>query len=400
MARDKKKLALIAGAASIIAAGAFIIINAINQKPVDIASEAAAHRTLVQTITINGKIEAGSVFDEVLGTSQKVMGIFKRTGDSVQAGETILKLDTTDLEYQLGKAHLSLEALKKSTAVSREQALLNLDNARNQYAQALDSYNDTKVLFDNGMASQNEFSASQTALITAENQVKSAEIQYKSLDISSGITDKKAQMDSLTMDIANLNRKIWESSIKSTIKGTVTILDEKAGQYPAQGSRVQVMDLSTMIVKTDVAQEDAVLLKPGQRCTVTVKGLTGQYNGAVSRISDSASETANSSQPKFQVEISIDNPNLSLKAGYEADILVKLLEKPDTLSVAYSSVKAEDNGKKYLFVIDSGKAVKRYVSTGIETADYIEILQGIKAGEQYIVLPPESLKEGELVKIK
>ncbi|MGE5627320.1 MAG: efflux RND transporter periplasmic adaptor subunit [Solirubrobacterales bacterium] len=397
MEGNKKKLALIAGAAIILAVGAFGLINSMNKKPSGTKVDAAAKRSLLQSTTITGKIEAGSSFEAVLNTSQKVKEIFNKAGDVVKAGDTIIKLDTSDLEYQLGKASLSLEALRKSTALQRDQAQLSLDNAKSQYSLALKSYNNTKVLFDHGMAALDALNASGAALKTAENQVKNAELQYSSLEDASGKSDKKDQMDSYSLDIANFNRKISESSIKSTINGTITILDGREGQYPVQNSKVQVVDLSSLMVKINVAQEDAVLIKSGQQCTVKVKGLDGQYTGTVTRISDAASETANSAQPKFQVEISIDNPNGSLRAGYEGDITIKLREKADALSVSYGAVKVEDSRKKYVFVISGGKAAKRYVTTGIETRDYIEILEGLKDGEQYIALPSETLKEGDAV---
>ena len=177
------------------------------------------------------------------------------------------------------------------------------------------------------------------------------------------------------------------------------MLEARLGQYPTQSyNKVQVVDLSSLMVKINVSQEEAVVLKLGQQCTLKVKGLEGEYKGAVSSISNVASVSANSSEPKFQVEISIENPKQNLKVGYEADISVQLGEKPAALSAGYGAVKAEEDGRKYVFVISNGKASKTYVKTGIETADYIEILEGLKEGEKYVTLPPDTMKDGSQVR--
>lgn len=399
MELGKKKITIIVAGVVVITAVAFGIMRSSKKGSELVSTEVLQKRSLVQTISVTGKIEARDSFDGILGTSQKVKDIYKKVGDSIQVGDTILKLDTAELQYQLSKAQLSLEALKKSTTVSRDQAFFTLENAKNQYSQALNTYNDTKTLFEYGMASSDSVSASAAALNTAENQVKIAEIQYNSMDTSSINSDKKAQADSYRLDIANLQRKIAESSIISTVNGTLTILEAKTNQYPTQSyNKVQVVDLSSLLVKIYVSQEEAVLLKVGQQCTFKVKGMDGDYKGNVSSISNVASISANSSQPKFQVEISIDNPKQDLRVGYEANILVKVGENPETLCAAYGAVKADEDGRKYLFIIKDGRAFKRYVKTGIETADYIEILDGLQE-EEYIILPPDTMKEGDPVRI-
>ncbi|HWQ29349.1 MAG TPA: efflux RND transporter periplasmic adaptor subunit, partial [Negativicutes bacterium] len=66
--------------------------------------------------------------------------------------------------------------------------------------------------------------------------------------------------------------------------------------------------------------------------------------------------------------------------------------------IGFDSVLEETNGKKYVFVVENNKAVKRYLQTGLETDFEIQVIDGLKAGDSYIKSPPATLKEGDPVK--
>ncbi len=73
-------------------------------------------------------------------------------------------------------------------------------------------------------------------------------------------------------------------------------------------------------------------------------------------------------------------------------------ERLNTAAVGFESVLEDEEGKRYVFTVVNNKAVKRFVKTGLETDFDIQVLEGLKTGEQYIKNPPSTLKDGDPVK--
>lgn len=317
-------IALIWGLAAIIG-----MIQIFKPKAVEVAVAALEKRNLADSISVTGKIESEEIYETVLSSSQKVIKRYKNIGDDVKAGDILVTLDTEDLEYQLNKAVLSLDTLKTSTGNAKAQASINLDTAKNSYALAGKAYQNIKALYDTGAASKDDLDQADNALKLAESQVKLAEIQYNNLNLNSSGSDVQKQMERLNLDIQNLNRKIAESTIKSPISGTLTLLDARENQYPSRSQgQVQVLDLSRLIVKADVSQYDAVLLNPGQKASVKVKGLGETLTGRITSISDVSNTTAGSStEPKYEVQISLDDSKKDIKADYDVDVNISIKEK-------------------------------------------------------------------------
>ncbi|HHY78002.1 MAG TPA: efflux RND transporter periplasmic adaptor subunit, partial [Clostridiales bacterium] len=119
----------------------------------------------------------------------------------------------------------------------------------------------------------------------------------------------------------------------------------------------------------------------------------------ITKISETAAVEVVNTGKEINVltEITIDNADEILKAGYEADAEIILSEKTDTIAVNYEAVQTDENGNKYIFVVEDNIAKKRIVETGLETDFEIEILSGLKKGEIYITNPPADLMDGETV---
>ena len=107
--KNKKKIIIIGSIvliAVIIAVIRIIASNQNNVKEVDIGR--AETKNLSQVIPVTGNIEAGNKEEIMLPTQQKVIEIYAEKGQKVNLGDPILKIDTTDYEYQLKKYELGL----------------------------------------------------------------------------------------------------------------------------------------------------------------------------------------------------------------------------------------------------------------------------------------------------
>lgn len=223
------------------------------------------------------------------------------------------------------------------------------------------------------------------------------EYQLKKAELAPALQSPSSQID-----IDNLKKKIDDSYIKSDIYGKVIKVTAKSGEFakPGISDAIYVYDLSSYKLIAQVSQYDAVNIKLGQNADIKVKGLNKTYTGSVTKIGNIAESvvTSGSQEYKVTIEITLKNPDSSLKPGYEADADIMLTQKQNVLAVNFESVLQDSSNKKYIFVVAAdGTAKKRYVKTGLETDFDIEIVSGLSKGERYITNPPDTLKDGEMV---
>lgn len=400
-------------------------INSAKPKLKEVAVKNVEAKDLSQTISVTGNIKANNSEQIALLSNAKVLNVFAKEGQIVAKGTPILKLDAKDYEYQLQKAKLNLElstmnlnrlldsnALndKRGLENALKQAQLNLDSANKNYDKAKKELENNKVLYENGYISQDEFDRYKKATDDAQNQISLLEIQLTNannslsnfdVDKSYQIQQQQKQLEMNKSDLANINAKISDSTVKSSIDGMIVKLNAKENQYPDQSSSlITIQDLSSYKLNIEVSQYDAVIVSLGQKSNIKIKGLDKKYTGTITYIGSAAElkQSGTNLEPKVAVEITIDNPDEKIKAGYEADAEIVLNEKPSILAVNFESVLKDADGRKYVFVVEGNKAVKKYVTTGLETDFDIEIKDGLKSGETYITNPPEGLVDGEIIK--
>lgn len=424
--KDRKKLIIIASIVLIVVVlGAVRIITSGKDKVKEVDIGKVETKSLSQTISVTGNIEAASKEEISLPTQQKVQDIFVQEGQQVKAGDAILRMDPTDSEYQLRKyelihelANLDLQRLltngsknsKKSLEDAVRTAEISLSNSETSYSEAKRKYDQTKALFESGAASKEEYENALKLMNTSKNQMEldtitldNARDSLKDFGINNSdqIAKQRSQVEQARVDIENIKDKIEESTVKSSINGKVVKLDAQANQYPTlENSTLVIYDLSQYKVKVQVSQYDAVSMAEGQKAVIRVKGIEKEYKGTVTDIGAAAEITLNGTdkEPKVELEITLDNPDDKVKVGYEADIDITLQESQNASAVSFESVLEDKDGKRYIFAVENNKAVQKFVKTGLETDFEIQILEGIKAGEQYIKNPPSTLKDGDPVK--
>lgn len=393
----------------------------------EVEAETLKARMLSQTISVTGNVEAKDMEEISLSTQQKIKKLYTAENQEIKKNDVILTVDTTDLEYQLRKYRLNLELAnsnlerllkkdsksdKKSLENAVKQAEINLTKAKADFDEAKRKFEQNQTLYNSGAISKEEYDSSEKRMNDLKNQLELSQIQFSNSQNSLAdfdtnrdeqIADQRNQIEAAKTDIANAQNKISTSVVKANIDGKIVSLEVKENQYPTTSNNsIEIYDLSEYKIAVEVSQYDAVSISLGQKAGIKVKGLDKAYTGTVSKIDEAATvkiEGANK-EAKVGIEITVDNPDDKIKAGYEADIDITLAESPDTLAVNFEALQGEKDGKKYVFIIENGKAVKRYVKTGLETDFDMQITEGLKAGEQYIKNPPAELKDGEMVKVK
>jgi len=396
-------------------------------KPKEVTIEKVIKRNLTETTIATGNIEAKYRNNIILNSTQKVLKIGIQEGQSVKKGDGLIMLDSSDLENQLQKFQINLEnakltlnqmvktglaAEKSASENSLSQAKYSVENAQRKYDDLKKKYSQNEVLFSSGAIAQSQLDESKknaedaaTGLKSAEDSLTNAKNTLNDTNNSSEskISNQKNQIALIQNDIDNYKKKIDDSKIVANIDGKVIKIDAKENQFPSSGDQIIIDDVSEYKVSVDLKQYDALKVAKGQKANIKIKGSKDSYSGTVTEIGQLAeaktSISGGNQEYKVKISVVIDNPKEEVKSGYEADVQFIFKEKDESIAVGFDGIKEDKaTGKKYVYVVNSNNIVsKKYINVGIESEYYVEITDGLGEGESYVLNPPESLIEGDLV---
>lgn len=424
---NKKTLGIVI---SIVVIALIIIVYAIKNsgvKPKQVTIEKVEKSTVTETATATGNIESKYRNNIALNSSQKVIKIEAKEGQLVKKGDLLLELDSSDYQSKLEKqlinienANLTLNQMTK-TGVQAEksisensfsQAKYTLENAQRKYDDYKKKYAQNEALFTSGAIAQSEFDEVKKNLEDASTSVKSAEDSLRNAEnglrdtnnsSENKIISQKNQIALIQKDIDDYKKKIEDSNITANIDGKVTKIDAKENQFPSSNDQIIIDDVSQYKVVVDLKQFDALKVKKGQKANIKIKGAENSYKGTVSEIGEfaEAKTTSVGSDQEYKVKVSvvIDSPKEDVKVGYEADVQFIFQQKEDSIAIGFDGIKEDKStGKKYVYIVDSNNKVsKKYINTGIESEYYVEVTEGLEENGSYVLNPPESLVEGDLV---
>lgn len=422
---NKKIIIISVVALAIVGIGVSSYAKAQKAKVKQVTMAKVTKKKVLQSVSATGNVEAKYRNDIALNPAQKVVKALVTEGQQVKKGDVLVELDTSDYESQLEKAKLSLanaqatlnqltktglESERSNAQNGLSQAQITLENAQRNYEDLNKKYQQSQDLFKQGYISQNDFDTSKKAFEDAANAVKAAQsgltssqTAFNNVNSSSGdkVTAQKTQVALAQADIDNLTKKIEDSKLKANTDGIVIRMDAKENQFPKAGDMVIVDDNSSFRVSLDMTQYDSVKVAKGQKADIKVKGSDKKYTGQVTDIGEIAQTKTNGTDQDYKVNIKVtmDNPDENVKAGYEADSEIIISQKDNALAIGFDGIKEEKStGKKYVYLVNSSNKVeKKYIKAGLETDYDVEIIDGLKDGDKYIVNPPETIHEGDVV---
>ena len=345
-----------------------------------VASAVARSGRLVQHVELSGVLaprRTSSVSSRISGAALTVTGDI---GARVRAGQTLIVMDTRELEAQLAVAEAAVQVVQDQAAQSR----LGIDTARDNLDLAQKSYDRAAVLIRTQAVTQGQLDDAQTKLRLAQTAYENATQQYHTLNVSS-LAQAQAQVSLVRAEVSH-------GVISSPLDGVVTNRNVNPGDTVIAASTLMtIADTTTLELQGNVAQSVAVLLREGTRATVRVDGMRqGDYEGLVTQVGPVAAAAGQF----FPVIVSVRNDG-RLMAGMTAMASLDL-QGTDALLIPRTAI-ARDAGGAHVFVLSGGRAQRRIVSLGLESADTVEVLQGLAGGDRVAVSGVAALQDGSAV---
>jgi RND family efflux transporter MFP subunit len=165
-----------------------------------------------------------------------------------------------------------------------------------------------------------------------------------------------------------------------------------AGSAPV----VKIAEVSTLRLRLPVPETIAPYVRDGDSATIRIDALGRTISGKVTRSTGALDPSTRS----MQVEVDVPNADGSLTPGMYAQVTLNVRRAGDALVVPIQAVDTSGPQPILLVVNAQSRVERRAVQTGIATANRIEVLSGLREGEQVIVANQASFQPSELVTAK
>ena len=376
-----------------------------------VTTEKIQNKTIVETVTVTGKILPKSEVKISPDVSGEIIDMFVNEGDSVVEGQLLV---TINPEIYL-------------TTVNQLRA--NLNNAKANLSSAEAQELRSKVALDIADDNFERQKKLHEENITSDLEWENARIQFEKIKTESTVASKNKtaalyNVKSLAARLDEGMKTLGRTKILAPQSGIVTQLSSEKGERvvgTAQMAGTEIMrisDLSRMEVEVKINENDIVRLELNDEADIRVDAYPKKtFTGRVTEIANSAKFNANmdinEQVTNYTVKIQIDPSSYAdlisagrpqpLLPGMTASAEIKTEKRENALALPIAALTTRDPKKDkskdsnldeietWVFVYQNGKAVAKKVKTGIQDLDYFEVISGLSKGENVITSPSMSI---------
>jgi HlyD family secretion protein len=337
-----------------------------------------------------------------------VRKFYVQRGDKVKEGELLVTLENTDLtaaaldntgSYMAAQAAYAT-ATKAQVPEDTQKAELDFAQAKANLDLNQSIVNSRKQLFADGAIPGRDLDTAQAALVQAQAAYDSAAKHLdsmKNVSRDAALKAAQGQLSSAEGKLKGAQAQVSYSEIHSPINGVVTERPLYAGETAAAGAPLlTVMDTSSLLAKTHVAESVVQQMKVGDEAEVRAPGVADPVAAKVSLISPALDPGSTT----IEVWLKIDNKAGKLKVGTPVKVSItgKTVEKAWKIP-ASAVLTAQDGSKSVMLVGSDGTAHRKPVTLGIADGDDVQVTSALSASDMVITGGAYGLDEGTKVKV-
>jgi RND family efflux transporter MFP subunit len=352
-----------------------------------------------RTTRVTGSFEAKDqavVGAEVAG---RIVEVGPEVGDTVEKGALLAKVDATDYELvrdqrarmmqesltRLGLDRIPDGAVDFDRLPSVERARLEAANAKARHARAL------RLEGTPGALSPQDVGDLKVAWDVAESAVRAAQLQART-DLA------QARTRAADLRLAEQNVRDTEHRVPDAAGAWVVAERRVAvGAYVAVGDPLyRLLDVDPLRLVVHVPERKMTGIEKGRPAAATVGASPEPVAGRVARVRPEVDVRSRT----HEVEIEVDNPAGRLAVGAFAVVDVDVGEDPAVPVVPRSSVLSFAGVLKVVVPGKGGTSAERRVTLGRALGANVEIVDGLKAGDEYVVDPPKDIVSGTPIRVE
>lgn len=443
--KRKWKILLFVLLICLVSGGVFASIKLNERGIVDVQTGKVARQDLTATVTASGEIKPKNYINLGANAMGPLTEIDVKEGDRVKKGEIVAKIESIQAGADVlaqkaaintamaesAAAEAGMTAMQDAVATAEaglqraktelQRTKLNMDRAEQLYKDKLiarSEYDQRKAEYDTGAAAVSE---AQTRIAQAKSQQMQAREQA---------TSSQRRVTQAQAGLTRISDVLQKHLVVSPIDGVVTNLPVRVGETVVQGIQnsaastiMTIADMSLITAEVKVDETDIVNVKLDQTADITIDAIPNRtFKGHVVEIGNTAilrstglaaSQSAVSSQEAkdFKVVIALDNPPEEIRPGLSCTSKIVTATRQKALTIPIQALTVRQRGDlepvskkgvqaaekvdaatekarkeelQGVFIVRNGKAVFQKVDTGITGATDIEVLNGLKEGDQIV----------------
>jgi len=390
-------------------------------------------------VSASGKIRAKTTVNISANTQGRVTKLAVEEGDRVKQGQFLLEIDPRQLRSQVERGEAGLSAQR--TAV--DQAKVQLESARASLKLAQDTLKRQRDLWKEQLTTRQDLDRAENDVTLRQRDVESRQAE---------ITMQTTRIRQNAADLDSARYYLGQVSIDSPIDGIITRRNIELGENVMIGTMnnagtvlLTVADMSVIEAELEVDETDIPNVKVGQVAKVTIDAIPDKtFTAKVTEVGNSPIQTAASATSQainFKVVVTVEGAIPEVRPGFTCTADITTATRKDVVSLPIQATAVRDvvfdakgnvvrepeaDTKKArrpgpvaiaselkpgqtkketegVFLVKNGKAFFEPVKTGIAGEKYFEVLSGVKAGDEVITGPFNSvrdLKDGDAVKLQ
>src|SRR5580693_2949770 len=448
-----KKIAIGVGAVVILAAIVGFTVHQSGKNVVTVQTGKVQREDLSSVVSASGEIKPKTYVNIGANAYGKITHLYVKEGDHVKKGQLLAQLENVQSSADVSANQASVEAAE-TDAIAADAALKTSDadllRAQADYERNKLDWDRAQNLYKDGLIAKSDFDSRQNAWATADSGLVQAKAR---------VAQAKAQKDSadrhVTQARANLTRVadvLQKTTYAAPYDGVVTNLPVREGEsvvigiQNALGSTLLTLaDMSVITAEVKVDETDIVNVHLGQSAEVTIDAIPRRiFHGTVSEIGDNAivrstgvatsqQSSASEEAKDFKVVVTVTDPPPDLRPGLSTTAKITTAARSGVLSIPIQALSvrtqaqldlekstpgsvhaaapvakdaSKDKDQKEIvqgvFVIRNKKAEFVPLTTGIAGTSDIEVVDGLKQGDEVITGSYKilrTLRSGSRVKI-
>ena len=396
--------------------------------------ESIQKRDLEAIVSASGKIDPKKTVNISAQTMGRVTQLAVKEGDRVRAGQFLLQIDPVNAEASVRRDVAAVAGARTSL----EQSRVGLQSARAQLDVARQALKRQTELTAAGLTTRESLERAQADVEIRESDLKGREQEIK---------NRETQLNQQEAGLSSSRHALAQVRFEAPFDGIVTRRNIEEGENVMVGTMnnagtvlLTVADMSVIEAEVEVDETDIPFVQLGQLAKVKIDAIADkEFTGRVTEIGNSPIQTAGAGTTRtatnFKVTVTIDGQIPEVRPGFTCTAEITTATKKQALSVPIQSLTvrelvydAQGNvvhdkrpprtgfrfgppqaatpaaapaelkpGEKReevegVFLMKDGKAEFAIVKTGIAGERYLEVLSGLKEGDQVITGPFDSVR--------
>lgn len=403
--REKRRMWMKWGGMVVVGIAAVIALMQLMQESLherDIVFSVVDEGSIDVSVSASGKVVPA--FEEIINSpiNSRILEVYKKGGDSVEVGTPILRLDLlsaeTDYKKQLDEVQmneLKLEQLRIQNRSKLSEMEMQLKVSRMELNRKAVELRNEQYLDSLGAGTTDK--VRQVELDYNVSKLKLEEDEQKFINeqatADADLKVKELELNIARKTLAETKRTLDDARIKAPRKAILTYVNTEIGAQVAQGEKVAIVsDLSHFKIEGEIADTYGDRIAAGSRAVVKVG--KEELAGTVTDVTPLSKNGVMS----FSVRLEQDN-HKRLRSGLKTDVYVLTAVKDSVMRIANGSYYVGP-GEYKLFVRSGNELLKRKVQLGDSNYELVEVVSGLKPGDQVVVSDMSNYKNKRKMKLE